>query len=86
MPEQHTRVVTDRAHLLQFSGIWKLLLSRAYDNLERASPKLEKVVITDFVPLTLHHDGVYLLLQVTCALLGVSALAFIVTSGFDCIT
>ena len=86
MPEKYTRVVTDRAHHLQFSGIWKLLLSRAYDNLERANPKLEQAAIPDFVPLTLHHDGVYLLLQVTSALLGVSALAFIVSSGIHCIT
>ena len=71
---------------MQFSGIWQLLLSRAYDNVERANPKLEQLVILDFVPLTLYHDGVYLLLQVTTALFGVSALAFFVMYGFLCIT
>ena len=86
MPEKYTRVVTHRASHLQSSGIWKLLLCRAYDKLERTSPRLEQVVIPDFVPLTFHHDGVYLLMQVTSAFLGVSTIAFIVTSGFNCIT
>ena len=86
MPEKYTRVVTDRAHHLQSAGIWKLLLSRVYDNFERANPRLGQAVIPDFVPLTLHHDGVYLLLQVTSGLLGGSAVAFIVTSGFYFVT
>ena len=86
MPDKFTRVVTDRGHHLQSSGIWKLLLSRAHDNLERANPRLEQGKIPDFVPLTLHHDGVYLLMRVTRALLGVSVLAFLVKSGLYCVT
>ena len=55
IPDKFTRVVTDGGRHLQSSGIWKLLLSRAYDNLDRANPRLEQAKIPDFVPLTLHH-------------------------------
>ena len=60
MHEKHTRVFTDRAHHLQCSGIYKLLLARVYENLERAEPRLERVAIPDFAPLTLHHIWVSL--------------------------
>ena len=86
MPYKYTRVVTDRAHHLQSSGIWKFLLSMIYDHWGRENPRLEQVIIPDFVPLTLHHDGVYLLLQMTGYLLGVSVVAFLITFGFYYIT
>ena len=80
MKSEHTKLVTDRVHSLLLSGIWDFWVS--IDRVRQARDKrvvLERVVVPDFAPLTLQHDGIYLLFVLTGALLCVSVFSFSLT-------
>ena len=85
MPYNYTKVVTDRAHQLLSAGIWKFLISLAYTPWTRGLPRLEPVTVPDFVPLSLRHDGVYLLFHITGSMFGICILTFLVRGGLHCL-
>ena len=71
----YARVVTDRVHNLLTSGVWEFWAE--FGRWRRKEVRMERNAGgSDFVPLGVQHDGVYLLFVITGILLGVSVVMF----------
>ena len=74
MGRRYTRLVTDRVRTMMSSGVLAF-----WSSLDRAKQEFERLKffrLEDFAPLTLRHDGIYLLLRLYGYLMVVCILAF----------
>ena len=74
MKPEYTKVVTDRVHNFLSTGIWDFWIDFA--TWRKKPLKLDRFAVPDFAPLTLRHDGIYLLFLLTGILCGLSAVVF----------
>ena len=74
MKHEYIRVVTDRVENLLSTGIWDFWID--FGSWREKSWKIDPYYVPDFVPLTLQHDGVYLLFVLTGILLALATITF----------
>ena len=74
MKEEYTRVVTARVHNLLLTGIWDFWID--FGSCREKLVTLERFAVPDFAPLTMNHDGLFLLFVLTGILWGWSSIAF----------
>ena len=80
MPESYTRLVTDRVHNIMTAGIWEFWNTLSTRRMNES--KFESVEIADFTPISMKHDGVYLLLLATGVMMGLSVASFFASVCF----
>ena len=75
MKDEYTKVVTDRLNSLLTTGVWDFWIH--VNTWRQKEGRVDRHhAITDFVPLTLRHDGMHLLFIGVGILWGLSALTF----------
>ena len=75
MKPEYTRVVTDRVHSLLSTGVWDFWIDIGI--WRNKLLKLDRFTVPDFAPLTLKHDGMYLLFMLIGIFLGLSGVVFV---------
>ena len=79
MPQAHTRLVTGRMHNLLGSGTWEFWISLETQRMKEH--RFEKAPLSAVTPISMKHDSVYVLLIITGALGGLSAVSFFTSLG-----
>ena len=74
MKPEYTRIVTDRVHSLLSTGILDFWIG--FGSWRKKLVKLERHTVPDFAPLTLKHDGIYLLFLLTGILFTLTSVTF----------
>ena len=82
MKAVNTRVVTNRVHNLLSTGIWDFWID--FGTWRKKLLKLDRLAVSGFAPLTMKHDGIYLLFTMMIEiLLGLSAIVFTARLVYD---
>ena len=80
MPESHTRLVTDRIQNLLASGTWELWTCLSIRRMNES--RFGGAGLEAFTPLSVKHDGIYVLLLITGVMMGLSVVSFFASFCF----